>query len=63
MPEFSGILAERLGPAAAGRVVRINDHDPAGLRALATAGLGLGSTVTEGQLDAKAARAVWVTPI
>ena len=63
MPEFSGILAERLEPGARGRVVRINDHDPEVLRALTAAGIGLGSTVAEGQLDARAARAVWVTPI
>jgi DtxR family Mn-dependent transcriptional regulator len=63
MPEFSGILAGRLAPGAAGRVVRINDHDPEMLRALALAGIGLGSTVTAGQLDDRAAGAVWVTPI
>jgi DtxR family Mn-dependent transcriptional regulator len=63
MPEFSGILASRLDDGAAARVVRINDHDPAVLRALATAGIGLGSTVVGGQLDAKAAQAMWVAPI
>jgi DtxR family Mn-dependent transcriptional regulator len=63
MPEFSGILAARLEPGAAGLVVRINDHDPTLLRALAAAGIGLGSTVTGGQLQQNAAQAVWVTPV
>jgi DtxR family Mn-dependent transcriptional regulator len=63
MPTFSGILAARLEPNARGRVVRINDRDPAVLRALAMAGIGLGSTVVAGQLDQNAADAVWVTQI
>ena len=63
MPEFSGIRAAQLADGAAARVVRINDHDPAVLRALATAGIGLGSTVVGGQFDEKAAQAMWVTPI
>ena len=63
MPVFSGILAARLDPGSRGRIVRINDHDPALLRALAAAGIGLGSTVVGGHLDHKAAEAVWVTPV
>jgi DtxR family Mn-dependent transcriptional regulator len=63
MPEFSGILAAKLEPGATGRVVRINDHDPNLLRALDAQGVGLGSTVEGGQLDAAAGKAVWVTPI
>lgn len=63
MPAFSGILAARLEPGARGRVVRISDHDPEVLRALAADGIGLGSTVLGGQLPQNAADAVWVTPV
>ncbi len=63
MPVFSGILAARLEAGSPGMVVRINDHDPALLRALAADGIGLGSTVLGGQLEQKAAQAVWVTPV
>ena len=63
MPVFSGILAARLEAGAPGMVVRINDHDPALLRALAADGIGLGSTVVGGQLEQKAAQAVWVTSV
>jgi DtxR family Mn-dependent transcriptional regulator len=63
MPVFSGILAARLDAGAPGRIVRINDHDPDVLRALAAAGLGLGSTVLGGQLEQSSAEAVWVTTV
>ncbi len=61
MPEFHGTLAAALEPGSRGRVVRISDRDSALLRALAAAGVGLGSEITAGQLDDAAARAVWVT--
>lgn len=63
MPAFSGMLASRLEPGAPGRVVRISDHDPAVLRALAMAEIGLGSTVVGGQLEQNDAASVWVTPV
>lgn len=63
MPEVRGILAAALQTGAEGRILRINDHDPAVLRALAAAGIGLGSTVVGGELEPAAARAVWVAPL
>jgi len=63
MPVLSGIPAARLELGMPGRVVRINDHDPSVLRALAATGVGLGSTVLGGQLEGDAAKAVWVTTI
>jgi DtxR family Mn-dependent transcriptional regulator len=63
MPPFSGMLASRLESGAPGRVVRISDHDPAVLRALAIAEIGLGSTVVGGQLEQNDAESVWVTPV
>jgi DtxR family Mn-dependent transcriptional regulator len=60
MPEFSGALASALVPGARGRIVRISDRDPAVLRRLAAAGVGLDSLVTIDELDVDDAQAVWV---
>jgi DtxR family Mn-dependent transcriptional regulator len=60
MPEFRGTLVAALEPGARGRIVRISDRDPAVLRRLAAAGVGLDSVVTADELDADDAGAVWV---
>jgi DtxR family Mn-dependent transcriptional regulator len=60
MPEYRGVLAAELAPGSHGRAVRISDRDPAVLRSLAAAGVGLDSEVAAGQLDDAAAHAVWV---
>jgi len=52
-----------LDPLARGRVARISDRDPDVLRALAAAGVGLGSELQAGALPTPIAEAIWVTPL
>lgn len=49
-----------LEAGARGRVLRISDREPAVLRALATAGVQLGSEVAAGDVGAELAEAIWV---
>ncbi len=63
MTEFDGVLVAELAPGSEGRVVRISDRDPAVLRDLAAAGIGLDSVVTAAQFGEDAARSVWVTTL
>jgi DtxR family Mn-dependent transcriptional regulator len=50
-----------LDPLARGRVVRISDRDADVLRALAAAGVGLGSELQAGALPAALTDSIWVT--
>lgn len=61
VPELAGTLAAALAPGEAGVVVRISDRDPAVLRHLDGAGVGVGSRVLAGQLSPEMATHVWVT--
>ena len=63
VPHRSGVLASALGAGERGLVVRISDRDPAVLRLLDDAGVGIGSSVVGGELPADAAAAVWVAPV
>ncbi|MCU1418761.1 MAG: metal-dependent transcriptional regulator [Schumannella sp.] len=54
------VLLSGLPAAARGRVARISDRDPAVLRELAAAGVGLDSEVSSGDLSTDSAAAVWV---
>lgn len=60
IPTVGGVLASTLEPGSRGRVVRISDRDPAVLRTLAAAGVGLDSLIAAGQLSPDEAGAVWV---
>lgn len=62
VPQLSGVLASSLATGAPARVVRISDRDPAVLRRLAEAEVGVGSVVAGGQLDAELGDHVWVVP-
>lgn len=61
VPELAGTLAAALAPGETGVVVRISDRDPAVLRHLDGAGVGVGSRVLAGQLSPELAAQVWVT--
>jgi DtxR family Mn-dependent transcriptional regulator len=63
VPVRNGVLASTLGPNSVVHVVRISDRDPAVLRRLADAGIGIGSSLITGQLTDDDAAHVWVTPI
>jgi DtxR family Mn-dependent transcriptional regulator len=63
VPALDGILASRLAPGDVAHVVRISDRDPAVLRGLAEAGVGIGSSIAGGQLPEGAAGHVWVVPV
>ena len=60
MPAFHGELLAELTAGSRGRVIRISDRDPAVLRSLAAAGIGLDSVVVAGELEPAVALAVWV---
>ena len=61
VPQLSGVLASKLAPGVEARVVRISDRDPAVLRRLADAGIGIGSTIRGTQLGDDDAGQVWVS--
>ena len=61
VPQLSGVLASKLAPGVEARVVRISDRDPAVLRRLADAGIGIGSTIRGAQLGDDDAGQVWVS--
>ncbi len=63
VPVMSGMLASGLEPGRRGRVVRISDRDPAVLRDVTDAGIGLGSTVRGGEVAEGIAGAIWVQPL
>jgi len=63
VPPRDGVLASSLGPNSAGHVVRISDRDPAVLRRLADADIGIGTSLIVGQLAEGDAAHVWVTPV
>ncbi len=57
------VLLSSLPAGSRGRVVRISDRDPAVLRDIAAAGVGLDSEVRAGALEAALAGAIWVVPL
>jgi DtxR family Mn-dependent transcriptional regulator len=57
------VALSTLDPLARGRVARISDRDADVLRALAAAGVGLGSEIQAGALQAGLAEAIWVIPL
>ncbi len=57
------VLLSSLPPGSRGRVVRISDRDPAVLREIAEAGVGLDAELDAGALSAASATAVWVVPL
>jgi DtxR family Mn-dependent transcriptional regulator len=57
------VVLSSLDAGARARVVRISDRDPAALRELAAAGVGLDSDVTAGDLAPALADAVWVVAL
>jgi DtxR family Mn-dependent transcriptional regulator len=57
------VVLSSLSPTDRGRIARISDRDPAVLRDLAAAGVGLDTEVTAGDLPAAAADAVWVVQL
>jgi DtxR family Mn-dependent transcriptional regulator len=63
VPRLSGVLASTLAPGTPVHVVRISDRDPAVLRRLAEVGVGVGSSLSGGQLADDLAAHVWVTHI
>ncbi|TPW73182.1 metal-dependent transcriptional regulator [Schumannella sp. 10F1B-5-1] len=60
VPASTGLLVAEVTRGVAGRVVRISDEDPAVLRELADAGVGLDSSVRAGELSVGAENAMWV---
>ena len=56
------VVLSSLPDGQRGRVARISDRDPAVLRELASAGIGLDAEVVAGQLPGALADAVWVVP-
>ena len=63
VPALTGFLASSLSPGNVAHIVRISDRDPAVLRSLAEAGIGIGTSVSGGQLGDDVAGHVWVTPV
>jgi Mn-dependent transcriptional regulator len=63
VPAVSGVRAAALEAGRRGRVVRISDRDAAVLRAVTAAGIGVGSEIAAGEVDAAAADAIWVQPL
>lgn len=63
VPALTGVLASSLSPGNVAHIVRISDRDPAVLRRLAEAGIGIGTSVSGGQLADDVAGHVWVAPI
>ena len=61
LPE--GVLLAELEPGRQGRVVRISDREPAVLRELDAAGVGLDSVLERAGLSEAARTAVWVVPL
>jgi DtxR family Mn-dependent transcriptional regulator len=57
------VLLSSLHAGSRGRVARISDRDPAVLRALAQAGIGLDSEVAADDLARGVADAIWVVPV
>lgn len=60
VPRPQGVLLADVPAGRPVRVVRISDRDPAALRALDAAGVGLDTRLVAGQLPAALARVVWV---
>ena len=56
------VVLSSLPDGQRGRVARISDREPAVLRELASAGIGLDAEVVAGQLPGALADAVWVVP-
>lgn len=63
VPALQGVLASAMRPGEVAHVVRISDRDPAVLRRLTEAGVGVGSSITRGQLPEGVDGHVWVVPI
>jgi DtxR family Mn-dependent transcriptional regulator len=57
------VLLSSLSAGSRARVVRISDRDPAVLREIAAAGVGLDSDVEAGALAEGLAGSVWVVPL
>jgi DtxR family Mn-dependent transcriptional regulator len=57
------VVLSSLPDGQRGRVARISDRDPAVLRELASAGIGLDAEVGAGEITAPLAEAIWVVPM
>jgi DtxR family Mn-dependent transcriptional regulator len=57
------VVLSSLPEGRRGRVVRISDRDPAVLRELASAGVGLDTDVVAGEVAAPLAESIWVVPV
>jgi len=63
VPQLNGVLASTLAPGTPVHVVRISDREPEVLRRLAEVGVGVGSSISGGQLADDLAEHVWVAHI
>jgi DtxR family Mn-dependent transcriptional regulator len=63
VPALAGVLASAMAAGDVAHVVRISDRDPTVLRRLAEGGIGIGSSVANGEIPDDLADHVWVVPI